>query len=107
VDRLGYYLPPFAYAYLQIVGDAIRNTGTLDQDKLATYVHTHTFHTVVGDVSFGEDGDWTEAKILLEQFHDVKGNDLDQFRSDKVETILQPSSMRSGALIEPYSDIAH
>ena len=55
------------------------------------------------NVSFGEDGDWTEAKILLEQFHDVKGNDLDQFRGDKVETILEPSSMRSGALIEPYS----
>jgi branched-chain amino acid transport system substrate-binding protein len=107
VDRLGYYLPPFAYAYLQVVGEAIKNSGTLDQDQLTTYVHTHSFHTVVGNVSFGEDGDWTEAKILLEQFHDVKGNDLDQFRGDKVETILEPSSMRSGALIEPYSDIAH
>jgi branched-chain amino acid transport system substrate-binding protein len=107
VDRLGYYLPPFAYAYLQVVGEAIKNSGTLDQDQLTIYVHTHSFHTVVGNVSFGEDGDWTEAKILLEQFHDVKGNDLDQFRGDKVETILEPSSMRSGALIEPYSDIAH
>jgi branched-chain amino acid transport system substrate-binding protein len=107
VDLLGYYLPPFAYAYLQVVGDAIKSAGTLDQDKLTTYVHTHPFHTIVGDVSFGEDGDWTEAKILFEQFHDVRGNDVDQFRGGKVETILQPLSMRSGTLIEPYSDIAH
>jgi hypothetical protein len=37
----------------------------------------------------------------------VKGNDVDQFRGGKAETILEPLSMRSGTLIEPYSDIAH
>ena len=107
MDLLGYYLPPFAYAYLQVVGDAIKGAGTLDQDKLTAYIHAHPFHTILGDISFGEDGDWTEAKIVFEQFHDVKGNDVDQFRGGKAETILQPLSMRSGTLIEPYSEIAH
>ena len=107
VDLLGYYLPPFAYAYLQVVGDAIRGAGSLDQEKLTTYIHTHPFHTIVGDISFGEDGDWKEAKILFEQFHDVKGNDVDQFRDGKSETILYPMTMRSGNLIEPYAEIAH
>jgi branched-chain amino acid transport system substrate-binding protein len=107
VDLLGYYLPPFAYAYLQVVGDAVKGAGTLDQDKLTAYVHAHPFHTILGDITFGEDGDWTEAKIVFEQFHDVKGNDVDQFRGGKAETILEPLSMRSGNLIEPYSDIAH
>jgi branched-chain amino acid transport system substrate-binding protein len=107
VDLLGYYLPPFAYAYLQVVGDAIKGAGTLDQDKLTAYIHAHAFHTILGDIKFGEDGDWTEAKIVFEQFHDVKGNDVDQFRGGKAETILQPLSMRSGGLIEPYSDIVH
>jgi hypothetical protein len=37
----------------------------------------------------------------------VKGNDVDQFRGGKAETILEPAAMRSGTLIEPYSDIAH
>jgi len=37
VDQLGYYLPPFAYSYLQVVGDAIKGAGTLDQDKLTSY----------------------------------------------------------------------
>jgi branched-chain amino acid transport system substrate-binding protein len=107
VDLLGYNLPPFAYAYLQVVGDAIKGAGTLDQDQLTAYVHSHPVHTIVGDISFGEDGDWTEARIIFEQFHDVKGNDVDQFRGGKAETILEPLSMRSGTLIEPYSDIAH
>jgi branched-chain amino acid transport system substrate-binding protein len=107
VDLLGYYLPPFAYAELQVVGDAIRDAGTLDQDKLTAYIHANAFHTILGDIRFGKDGDWTEAKIVVEQFHDVKGNDVDQFRGGRAETILQPLSMRSGTLIEPYSDITH
>jgi branched-chain amino acid transport system substrate-binding protein len=107
VDLLGYYLPPFAYAYLQVVGEAIQGAGTLDQDQLAIYIHAHPSHTILGDVRFGEDGDWTEAKVLFEQFHDVKGNDVDQFRRGQAETILEPLSMRSGTLIEPYSDIVH
>jgi branched-chain amino acid transport system substrate-binding protein len=107
VDLLGYYLPPFAYAYLQVVGDAVKGAGTLDQDKLTAYIHAQPFHTILGDINFGEDGDWTEAKIVFEQFHDVKGNDVDQFRGGKAETILEPASMRSGMLVEPYSDVAH
>ena len=30
-----------------------------------------------------------------------------EFREGKAETILEPLSMRSGTLIEPYSDIVH
>ena len=107
VDLLGYYLPPFAYAEMQVLGEAVKGAGSLDDDKLTAYLHTHSFHTILGDVSFGDDGDWKEAKIVFEQFHDVKGNDVDQFRDGKAETILQPPSMRSGTLIEPYSDIVH
>jgi branched-chain amino acid transport system substrate-binding protein len=79
----------------------------LDQDKLTAYIHARPFNTIPGDINFGEDGDWTEAKIVFEQFHDVKGNDVDQFRGGTAETILEPASMRSGMLIEPYSDVAH
>ena len=107
VDLLGYYLPPFAYAEMQVVGEAIKGAGTLDQDKLTGYMHSHSFHTILGDISFGADGDWIESRIIFEQFHDVKGNDVDQFRGGRAETILDPLSMRSGTLVEPYSDIAH
>jgi branched-chain amino acid transport system substrate-binding protein len=107
VDLLGYYLPPFAYAEMQVLGEAVKGAGTLDDAKLTAYLHAHAFHTILGDIAFGEDGDWKEAKIVFEQFHDVKGNDVDQFRGGKAETILEPLSMRSGALIEPYTDIVH
>ena len=40
VDPLGYFLPPFAYAELQILGEAVEATKTLDDDKLAEYMHT-------------------------------------------------------------------
>ncbi|WP_158930903.1 amino acid ABC transporter substrate-binding protein [Acidisphaera sp. S103] len=107
VDPLGYYLPPFAYAEMQILGEAVKGAGTLDDDKVAAYLHAHSFHTILGDISFGADGDWKVAKIVFEQFHDVKGNDVEQFRGGKAETILEPAAMRSGTLVEPYSDIAH
>jgi branched-chain amino acid transport system substrate-binding protein len=107
VDLLGYYLPPFAYAEMQVLGDAVKGAGTLDDDKLTAYLHAHSFHTILGDIAFGADGDWKEARIVFEQFHDVQGNDVDQFRGGKSETILEPLSMRSGTLIEPYSDIVH
>jgi branched-chain amino acid transport system substrate-binding protein len=35
VDPLGHYLPPYAYAYLQVLGDAVNAVGSLDQAALA------------------------------------------------------------------------
>jgi hypothetical protein len=54
-----------------------------------------------------EDGDWKEARVVFEQFHDVQGNNVEQFRGGKAETILEPLSMRAGTLIEPYAQIVH
>lgn len=49
--------PPFAYARMQVLEQAVTATGTLDDGKLADYIRGHEFNTVVGDVSYGEDGD--------------------------------------------------
>ena len=49
VDALGYYIPPFAYAYMQVLQQAIEGTKSLEQDKLADYLRTHTFKTTAGD----------------------------------------------------------
>ena len=51
VDLLGYYLPPFAYAEMQVLGEAVKGAGTLNDDKLTAYLHAHTFHTILGDIS--------------------------------------------------------
>jgi branched-chain amino acid transport system substrate-binding protein len=58
VDALGYYLPPFAYADRQVVGEAAEVTHGTDQTKLADYLRTHTFHTLVSDIKFGPTGEW-------------------------------------------------
>jgi len=43
VDPLGFYLPPYAYAMMQVLDQAITATKGLDQAKLAEYIHTNTF----------------------------------------------------------------
>src|SRR5438105_13528702 len=50
IDPLGYFLPPFAYGEMQILGDAITAVGSLDEEKLAQYMHGHSFKTVVGEI---------------------------------------------------------
>src|SRR5262249_19051688 len=83
VDLLGYFLPPFAFSEWQILSDAIAKTKSLDGDKLAEYMHTHPFHTIEGDIAFGPDGEWTEARPIWVQYHDIKGHDVEQFREAK------------------------
>jgi branched-chain amino acid transport system substrate-binding protein len=107
VDPLGYYLAPWAYADLQVLGQAVEGVGSLDQDKLAEYIHTHTFKTVVGDVSFGEKGEWTKARIMTIQFQNIAGTDVDEFRDGKGETVLWPDRYKNGDPILPYSEVKH
>ncbi len=45
-DPLGYYMPVWAYADLQVLGDAIAATKSLDDDVLAAYMHKTMFNTV-------------------------------------------------------------
>jgi branched-chain amino acid transport system substrate-binding protein len=107
VDPLGYYLAPWAYADLQVLGQAVEGTGGLDQDKLAEYIHSHSFKTVVGDVSFGEKGEWSKARIMTIQFQNIAGTDVDNFRDGKGETVLWPDAYKNGDPILPYSEVKH
>ena len=103
IDPLGWYLPPFAYANLQILGEAIGGAKTLDQTKLADYIRSHPFSTIVGEISFGKDGEWSKPRVLEVQFQDIQGTDLEQFRDTKTEAILEPAEYRTGEVIEPYA----
>jgi branched-chain amino acid transport system substrate-binding protein len=103
VDPLGWYLPPFAYAELQVLGDAITATKSLDQDKIADYIRSHPFNTIVGDVSFGKDGEWSKPRVLEVQWQGIKGNGLDQFKDTKTEAILEPPEYRTGKVVTPYN----
>jgi len=103
IDPLGYFLPPYAYSELQVLGEAVEATKSLDESKLAEYMHSHPFHTIMGDISFGPDGEWTKAREIWVQYHDIKGTDIDQFRTPKTVSILAPSEFKTGDLIYPYT----
>ncbi len=105
VDLLGYYLPPFAYSNLQVLGQAIEATKTLDQEKLADYIRSHPFKTVAGEVKFGDNGEWTHERVLEVQFQNVKGNDVEQFKDPKTEVILWPQEFKNGDVTYPYGDV--
>src|SRR4051812_11002535 len=102
VDPLGYYMAPQAYAQFQVLAQAITATKTLNDDKLADYIRTNTFKTVLGDVKFGKGGEWAESRVLQVQFQNVKGNDVDQFKDVKTQVVVSPKDYVSGTAVYPY-----
>jgi branched-chain amino acid transport system substrate-binding protein len=104
VDLLGYYIPPWSYAQVQVLGQAVEATKSLDQNKLADYMRGATFKTLVGDVRFGDGGEWAQERMLQVQFQNVKGNDIEQFRDAKTQVIVSPAEYKSGNVIFPFTD---
>src|SRR5262245_45778049 len=101
-DPLGYDRPVWAYADLQVLGDAITASKSLNDDVLADYIHKTRFATVVGDVKFGKQGEWEEERTLAAQFQNITGNSIDDFRELKTEVIIYPPKYKSGEVIYPY-----
>ena len=102
-DPLGYYVPPLVSATFQVLEQAVNGVGSLDQDKLAKYMHATTFKTIMGDIKFGPDGEWAEPRILTIQYQGVKGHDLKQFEKAGVQVILDPPAYKTGTLRYPYA----
>jgi branched-chain amino acid transport system substrate-binding protein len=104
LDPIGWAFPPLAYAAGQVLGEAVEGAKTLDQVKLAAYMHTHSFSTVVGDISFGKDGEWTKSRVVFTQFQHVSANSLDQFKDTSHEVIVWPDQYKSANMIYPYAE---
>jgi branched-chain amino acid transport system substrate-binding protein len=102
VDPLGHYLPPYAYAYLQVLEQAVKATKSLDQGKLAAHMHKTTFKTVVGDVKFGSNGEWERSRVLFVQFRDVQPDNLEQFAGPGKRVVIYPNAWKSGNIVYPY-----
>jgi branched-chain amino acid transport system substrate-binding protein len=102
-DPLGYYVPPLVYATFQVLEQAVEGTKSLDQQKLADYMHATTFKTIMGDIKFGPDGEWAEPRILTIQYQGVKGGDLEQFAKPGIQVILDPPAYKTGTLKYPYT----
>jgi len=104
LDPMGWSYPPLGYAAAQVLAQAVEGAKTLDQVKLAAYMHDHTFHTVVGDVTFGKDGEWTKSRVVFTQFQHVKDNSVDQFKDTTNEVIVWPDQYKAGTMVYPYAE---
>jgi branched-chain amino acid transport system substrate-binding protein len=105
VDPIGIYIPPFAYSEVQILEDAIKATGSLDDGKLADYIRKTSFKTVVGDIKFGDRGEWAEPRVLYVQYRNIVGNDIEQFKRAGKQVILYPARYKSGEVHEPFVSV--
>jgi branched-chain amino acid transport system substrate-binding protein len=103
VDTLGYYLPPYAYSAVQILGLAIEGSKSLEQQKVADYIRSNEFSTIVGKVRFGQNGEWAKSRVLQVQYQGIKGTDVEQFRGPGKKIVLYPEEFKSGNVIYPYS----
>ena len=103
IDPIGYAFVPFGYAAGQVLAQAVETTRSLDQAKLADYIHRHSFYTVVGEINYTSDGAWAQPRTLFTQFQNVAAGNIDQFRDGSVQPILWPPQYKSGSLIYPYA----
>ncbi len=102
-DPIGYNMPPWGYADLQVLGQAIAATGSIEDAKLAAYLHANAVHTIVGDITFGRDGEWTQSRMLQVQYRNLHGNGLAQFKDMDNQVILTPAQFKTGEVIYPMA----
>jgi branched-chain amino acid transport system substrate-binding protein len=103
VDPLGYYLGGWGNAYISVLGDAIKGTNSLDDDKLADYIKKTTFKTIHGPIKFGANGEWEKSGMLQVQYHGIKqGAGLETWRGMDYQTVLTPDQYKTGTIIYPY-----
>jgi branched-chain amino acid transport system substrate-binding protein len=103
VDPLGHYLPPWAYAYLQVLAQAIEGTKSLDQQKVADYIRKNEFDTIIGKVRFGANGEWLQSRVLQVQYQNIETTDVEQFKHPGKRVVLYPEKFKSGTIIYPYA----
>lgn len=104
VDPLGFYLPPYAYAMMEVLEQAIKACGSLDQAKIADYIHKNEFNTYVGKVRFAKNGEWSVPRMMTVQYHGITGNDLDAWKKPGHVRVLSPAPYKTGNVATPFQD---
>ncbi len=102
-DPLGFYQPPFAFAAMQVIEQAVKATQSLDDGKLADYIHKNEFNTIVGNIRFDAKGEWATPRLLMVQLQNIQGNGVDQYRTPGKQVILYPPQYKDGQLQYPFA----
>jgi len=104
IDLLGHYAAPLAYAQMQVVAQAVEATGGVDDARLSAYARDATFHTVVGAIKFGSNGEWAKPRVLQVQFQGISGHEVGQFQTGSRQIVVSPQEFASGRLLFPYAE---
>jgi branched-chain amino acid transport system substrate-binding protein len=102
VDPLGYYIPPHAYALMQVLEAGIRGCQCLDDAKIADWIRNNEITTIVGKIRFAPNGEWAEPSMFFIQFQNIKSNDINEFTKPGKMVILWPAKYKSGEIIYPF-----
>jgi branched-chain amino acid transport system substrate-binding protein len=103
VDPLGSSLGGWSYAYFQVLGEAVEGAKSVNDDKVADYLRSHEFHTIMADVRFGSNGEWTKSRMMQVQYHNITdAAGLETWRGMSYQTVLTPADQKTGEVIYPY-----
>jgi branched-chain amino acid transport system substrate-binding protein len=105
VDPLGYYLGGWGYAYFQVLQQAIEGTKSINDDKLADFMRSHSFNTIMAQgIKFGKNGEWTKSAMLQVQYHGITdAANLETWRGMSYQTVVTPADEATGKVIYPYA----
>ena len=96
---------PFGYAAGQMLAQAVTETKSLDHEKLAEYIHSHSFKTVVGEIVVRQGRRMVEAAPALDAVPERRAEQSRSVpRSGAKQPILWPPEYKSGKMIYPYAD---
>ena len=104
IDPFGYNFAPYGYGAGQVLAAAVEGAKSLDQAKLADYMRSHEFDTVVGKIRFGKDGEWTKPRMLVTQWQGLKERELSEVTDPKKWVVVWPPEHKTGNLIFPFAD---
>jgi branched-chain amino acid transport system substrate-binding protein len=104
VDPLGYYLGGWGYAYINLLGEAIAGSKSIDDNKIADWLRKNPHKTIMGDWSYGPTGgEWTKSAFMQVQYYGIKeGAGLETWRGMDYQTVLTPAEFKTGNVIYPY-----
>ena len=86
-----------------MLAQAVKGINSINDDKIADYLHSHEFKTIMADFRFGKNGEWTKSGMLQVQYHGITdAANLDTWRGMRYQTVLTPADQKTGDVVYPY-----
>jgi branched-chain amino acid transport system substrate-binding protein len=88
---------------MQVLEQAVKGTGSFEDDKLADFIHKNEFDTIVGKYRFDQLGEWATPRVIMVQFQNVQGSGLEQYLTGHRQVIVYPPQYKDGDLEAPFA----